>query len=71
MPAAASFGGDLPGISVGVGHDRRDHRLHRRQPQRELAGIMLDQDADEPLERAEDRAVEHQRIVLLAIGSPT
>ena len=28
---------------------------------------MLDQDADEALERAEDRAVEHHRAVLLAV----
>ena len=28
---------------------------------------MLDQDADEALERAEDRAVEHQRMMLLAV----
>ena len=54
-------------IVVGVGDDRRDHRLHRRQPQRELAGVMLDQDADEALERAEDRAVEHDRAVPLAV----
>ena len=41
--------------------------LARRQPQRELAGVMLDEDADEPLERAEDGAVEHHRAVLLAV----
>ena len=29
--------------------------------------MMLDQDADEALERAEDRAVEHDRPVLLAV----
>ena len=29
--------------------------------------MMLDQDADEALERAEDRAVEHQRTMLLAV----
>ena len=29
--------------------------------------MMLDQDADEALERAEDRAVEHDRAVALAI----
>ena len=31
--------------------------------------MMLDQDPDEALERAEDRAMEHQRIVLAAVGS--
>jgi hypothetical protein len=58
---------DLMRIIVGIGDDRRDHRLHRREPHREAPGMMLDQDADEALERAEDRAVEHHRAVPLAI----
>ena len=58
---------DFLRIDVGIGHDGRDHRLDRRQPQRELAGMMLDQDADEALERAEDGAVEHQGMMLLAV----
>ena len=32
-----------------------------------LPGVVLDQDADEALERAEDGAVDHHRRVLLAI----
>ena len=67
MPAAWSLASTSPGISVGIGDDRRHHRLHRRQPQRELAGIMLDEDADEALERADDRPVEHDRPVLGAV----
>src|SRR3546814_16624129 len=47
--------------------DRRDHCLHRRQPDGQLAGEMLDQDADEPLIGTEDRAVQHDRAVLLAV----
>jgi len=35
------------------------HRLHRRQPRRHLPRVMLDQNADEALERAEDRPVQH------------
>ena len=47
--------------------DRGDDDLHRRQPQRETPGIMLDQDADEALHRAEDRAVQHDRDVARAV----
>src|SRR3546814_16808108 len=42
-------------------------RSHRREPGRKTAGEMLDQDADEALVGAEDRAVEHHRAVALAI----
>jgi hypothetical protein len=35
-----------------------------RQPQRHLAGEVLDQNADEPLQRAADCAVEHHRLRL-------
>ena len=49
------------GVFVGVGHDGRHHHLHRRQPEREAAGILLDQDAEEALEAAEDGAVQHHR----------
>src|SRR3954454_10818887 len=59
--------GDAAGIIVALGNDRRDHRLDRRQPEREAAGMMLDQDSDEALERADDRPMEHHRNVLLAI----
>ena len=57
----------LAGVAVGVVGDRRDHHLHRRQPQRQPAGIVLDQHADEALERAEDRPVQHHRPVLGAV----
>src|SRR3546814_20684110 len=36
-------------IAVRIGHDGRHHRLHRRQPERETARIMFDEDAVEPL----------------------
>ena len=55
------------GIIVGVADDRRDDRLDRREPDREAPGMMLDQDADEAFERAEDRAVEHEGAVLLPV----
>ncbi len=51
--------GDFVGIAVGVVHDRDHHRLRRRQPQREPAGIVFDQDTDHALEAAENGAVQH------------
>src|SRR3546814_5858328 len=44
-----------------------DLRLHRRQPERETARIMFDEDADEPLVGTEDRPMQHHRPVPLAI----
>src|SRR3989442_14982356 len=39
-----------------------DHaRLYGSQPRREGAGVVLGQDPDDALERAEDRAVDHHR----------
>src|ERR1044072_8909483 len=67
QPGGAQPGGDFLGIIVALGDDRRHHRLDRRQPEREAAGMMLDQYAEEALERAEDRAVKHHRHVLLAV----
>ena len=66
-PAAFSALGHLVGVAVGLVGDRRHHRLHRRQPQRQPAGIVLDQHADEALERAQDRPVQHHRPVLGAV----
>ena len=61
------LGFDIAGIVVGVGHDRRHHGLHRGQPHRQLAGIVFDQDADEAFIRSKDRAVQHDRAMLLAV----
>src|SRR5476651_1889413 len=61
------FRGDFVGIAVGIVHDRDHHRLRRRQPQREAAGIMLDQHADHALEAAEDGAMQHDRPLARAI----
>ena len=53
-------------LVVLLGH--RDHdRLHRRQPQRERARVVLDQHAEEALDAAEQRAVHHDRLVRLAV----
>ena len=47
--------------AVGIRGDGGDDRLHRRQPERQVAGIVLDQNAGEALQRAEHGAVEHHR----------
>jgi hypothetical protein len=44
------------GLCVG---DAGHHHLHRRQPHWQRAGVLLDQDADEALEAADDGAVQH------------
>src|SRR5205823_9077277 len=61
--AAAELAHDLlrPG-AVAIGH--RDHTgLHRREPHGEIAGKVLDEDGDEPLERSVDGAMDHHRPV--------
>src|SRR6516165_4147287 len=55
------------GIFIGLGGNRGDHDLRRRQPEREVAGIVLDQDADEAFHRAADRPVHHHRDLLRAV----
>ena len=43
----------------------RDHaHLHRREPDRERAAVVLDQDPDEALERAVERPVDDVQVVL-------
>ena len=67
--AGAPRGGrDHLGVFVALGGDGRDHRLDRREPEREIAGEMLDQDADETLHRAADRAVHHDGHLLRPVG---
>ena len=53
-------------IIVTVG-DRQDGDLDRRQPGRECARVMFDQDTHKPFERAEDGAMDHHRSVFLVI----
>ncbi len=47
--------------------DGHNAGLHRRQPEREGAGIVLHQHAEKALYRAEERAVDHQRLMALAV----
>ena len=55
-------------VDVAVG-DRQHDRLHRRQPHRQLAGEVLEQDPDEALVGAHQRAVDHHRPVLGVVGA--
>ena len=56
---------DGPAVVLG---DRDQPQLHRREPEGERAGVVLGEDADEPLERAEQGAVDDDRRVLGVVG---
>ena len=58
----------LRGVDVAVG-DRQQGRLDRREPVREAAAVVLDQDPAEALHRAQQRAVDHHRPVLGVVGA--
>src|SRR6266403_226084 len=64
--ALQSFG-DVPGVIGDFFADRADFHLHGREPQREGARVMLDQDAEKALDGAEQRAVDHQGLMLGAV----
>ena len=49
--------------------NRNHHGLHRRQPDGKRAGIVLDQDGDESLEAAEDRAMNDDRPMFGIVGA--
>ena len=51
-------------VALGDGHDLH---LRRREPQREGAGIVLDEHAEKALDRAVERAMHHQRLMALPI----
>ena len=54
--------------SCAVG-DRQDAHLHRREPRRERAGVVLEQHPEESLDRAEQGAVQHDRAVAVVVGA--
>ena len=43
--------------------DRADFDLHGSEPEREGSGIVLDQNAEEALDGAKQRAMDHERLV--------
>src|SRR6266852_2860910 len=48
----------VSGLALG---DIKHRNLHRRKPQRHRAGLVLDENADEALHRADDRPMQHDR----------
>ena len=58
---------DLFAIGIGFADDRGYNNLTRGQPERQFARVGFDQDTDEPLERAQNRTVQHYGAVLCAI----
>ena len=69
----AQFGLNGAGVfdERGFVADGEDAHLIGREPEREVAGVMLDEEADEPLVRAERRAMDAERrlvrVVLVAV----
>ena len=49
--------------------DRQHRDLHRREPRRERTRVVLDENREEPLDRPEQRAVDHDRLVALVVGA--
>ena len=49
--------------------DRQHLDLHRRQPRRERPGVVLEQHAEEPFDRTEQRPVQHDRPVAGVVGA--
>ena len=61
------FGFELFGVGEMLFADGDEANLHGREPEREGTGIVLDEDAEESLERAEERAVDHDGLMTLAV----
>src|SRR5271156_7039150 len=53
---------------VGVTGDGADHDLDRSEPQRQVPGVMLEQDAYETLHRAADGPMDHHRRRLFTVA---
>ena len=66
-PASFSASSTLSGVSHVPLADGHQAHLHRREPQRKRSGIVLDEHAEEPLHRAEQRAMHHHRLMALAV----
>src|SRR4051812_2320518 len=49
--------------------DREHAHLHRREPEGKRPRVVLDDDADEALERPEERTVDHEHRVLGVVGA--
>ena len=61
IPRAAQRGHDPAHVRQLLVGDRDGDHLHRGQPRRERAGVVLGEHAEEPLDGAEQRPVDHDR----------
>src|ERR1700687_2003809 len=59
--------GDVLGVVDHFFANRANFDLHGRQPYRERAGVMLDQDAEEALDGSEQGAMDHQGLMAGAV----
>ena len=66
-PRAQPLGHGGAVLVEAIGHRQHNH-LHGREPERKLTGVVLDQDADEALERSQQRTMDHRRAVLGVVG---
>jgi hypothetical protein len=67
-PGGAQPLGHRRGVGLVVEPHRQHPGLHGRHPRREGAGVVLDEDAEEPLHRPEQGAVDHDRLVAGVVG---
>ncbi len=58
---------DLGGVGGVALADGDEADLHGREPEREGSGVVLDEHAEEALHRAEERAVNHDGLMPLAV----
>src|SRR3989441_2988449 len=58
---------DLPGIVEVAVCNRQHAHLLRRQPDREVTGVVLDEKRHHPLHRADDGPVDHHRTMCLPV----
>src|ERR1017187_5684545 len=67
QPGLSQFSQNLLPVLIELLRNRYDAYLLRREPEREVTARVLDEDAEETLERAEDGAMEDHRAVFDAI----
>ena len=81
VAAGVEFGADLVGAQFGLDGagvfeqrgfvaDREDADLLGREPEREVAGVMFDEEADETLVRAERGAMDAERRLVGVVACP-
>src|ERR1019366_8596127 len=67
QPGLSQFSQNLLPVFVELLRNRNDPHLLGREPEREVAARVLDEDTEEPFERAEDRPVEDDGTLLRSV----